>query len=442
LSEGAVVDTQRKLYGLGIFNRVSIAPQNPAGTDADKTVQVLLEETQRYTIAYGLGFEVLRLGNAASGPVAEPLSFSPRATFEVTKLNLTGRADTLSFKVRASTLQGRALLAYNAPNTFGRPSWSLDLNALYDKTRDVLTFTSTRAEGSAGLTDQLTPSTSFHYRYVYRHVIASDLQIAPEEIPLFSQPTDVAFVSFSWARERRDSPADPTRGSFNTADIDFASRSLGSSANFLRATFQNSTYTHISRRLVFARSTRVGIEQPLGKSTPDDIPLPERFFAGGGTSLRGFGLNEAGPRDPLTGFPIGGLGSLIFNQQLQFPMHLPKLGDQVAGAIFYDAGNVFSSFSQISLRWSPSTPTFSSTDPSLCLVNCSNQLNYFSHTVGFEFRYHTPVGPVSIDLAYQLNPARFLIPTGSTTGVCATTSCLTPSRLPAFQFFVNLGTSF
>jgi outer membrane protein insertion porin family len=442
LSEGAVVDTQRKLYGLGIFNRVSIAPQNPTGSDTDKTIDVLLEETQRYTIAYGLGFEVQRLGSAGTGPVAEPLHFSPRVTFEATKLNLTGRADTLSFKVRASTLQGRGLLSYVAPNYFGRPSWSLDLNALYDKTRDVETFTSTRSEVSAGLTDQITPSTSFHYRYVYRHVLASDLQVAPEEIPLFSQPTDVSFVSFSWLRERRDSPADPTRGSFNNADIDLASRHIGSSASFLRATFQNSTYTHISRRLVFARSTRVGIEQALGQSTADDIPLPERFFAGGGTSLRGFGLNEAGPRDPLTGFPVGGLGSLVFNQQLQFPMHLPKLGDQVGGAIFYDAGNVFSSFSRINLRWAAPTPLFSSTEPSVCMFNCGNQLNYFSHTVGFEFRYHTPVGPVSIDLAYQLNPAQFLIPTGSTTGACATTTCTSIARLPAFQFFVNLGTSF
>ncbi len=442
LSEGAVVDTQRKLYGLGIFNRVSIAPQNPEGTDTDKTVNVLVEEAQRYTIAYGLGFEVQRIGSAGTGPVAQPLNFSPRVTFEATKLNLTGRADTLAFKIRASTLQGRALLAYTLPNTFGRSAWSTDLNALYDKTRDVLTFTSTRTEGSAGLTDQITPSTSFHYRYVYRHVVASDLQVEPEEIPLFSQPTDVAFFSVSWLRERRDSPADPTRGSFNTADVDYAARSFLSSASFLRATFQNSTYTHISRRLIFARSTRVGIEQTLGRTMAGDIPLPERFFAGGGTSLRGFGLNEAGPRDPLTGFPIGGLGELIFNQQLQFPMHLPKLGDQVGGAIFYDAGNVFSSFNQINLRWSPLAPSFSATQPNVCVTNCSNQINYFSHTVGFEFRYHTPVGPVSIDLAYQLNPANFLIPTGSTTGACATTTCLTQQRLPAFQFFVNLGTSF
>jgi len=444
LSEGAIVETQRRLYNLEIFNRVSIAPQNPDGTDPEKTVDVLVEEARRYTIAYGPGLEVQRLGSASAGPVGEPLRFSPRGTFEFTKLNLTGRADTLSFKARASTLQGRALLSYSSPNFFGLSNWSWLLSGLYDKTRDVLTFTSTRGEGSAQLTDRLTPSTSLLFRYVYRHVLASNLQVAPEEIPLFSQPTEVSFFSATWVRDRRDNAADPTNGSFNTADVDFAGKAIGSSSGFVRATAQNSTYTRIGSRLVFARSTRFGIQEPVEGTSAMDIPLPERFFAGGGTTLRGFGLNQAGPRDPATGFPIGGLGMLVFNQQLQFPMHLPLIGNRVSGAIFYDAGNVFSSVGQITLRSAPLAPAFASGQPNICLFNCNNALNYFSHTVGFEFRYHTPIGPVSIDLAYQLNAAQFLIPTGNT-ATCtnsAATTCLTLSRLPAFQFFVNLGSTF
>jgi len=441
LSESSVVDTQRRLYGLGIFNRVSIAPQNPAGTDPEKTVVVLVEEARRYTIAYGLGFEAQRLGNAGSGPVASPLRFSPRATFEVTKINLTGRADTLSFKLRASTLQGRALLSYTAPSYFD-PNWSLQLTGLFDKTRDVLTFTSTRTEGSVQLTNRLSPTTSIQFRYAYRRVLASDLQIAPQAIPLFIQPTEVAFFSISGVHDSRDSLSDPTRGTFNSVVLDYASRSVGSSASFLRATFENSMYTRIGRYLVFARSTRVAFEHPLGRTTSANIPLPERFFAGGGTTLRGFGLNQAGPRDPLTGFPIGGLAMLIFKQQLQFPMRLPFVGNRISGAVFYDAGNVFSTFGQITLRSAPAAPIFDPSQPNVCLVNCTNALNYYSHTVGLELRYHTPVAPVSIELAYQLNPARFLIPTGSTAGVCASTTCLRLARLPAFQFFVNLGSTF
>ena len=58
LREGEVIDSQRRLYNLGIFNRVTIEPQNPTGTDANKDVVVLVEEAKRWTIAYGGGFEV------------------------------------------------------------------------------------------------------------------------------------------------------------------------------------------------------------------------------------------------------------------------------------------------------------------------------------------------------------------------------------------------
>jgi outer membrane protein assembly factor BamA len=269
-------------------------------------------------------------------------------------------------------------------------------------------------------------------------VQASDLQVEAEEIPLFSQPTDVSFFSVAWIRDRRDNAADPSRGNFNTVDVDVAARAIASSASFLRATFQNSTFSPIGRKFTFARSTRLGIEHPFGQTAAEDIPLPERFFAGGGTTLRGFGLNQAGPRDPATGFPVGGLAMLIFNQQLQFPMRLPFIGTSLSGGIFYDAGNVFSTFSQISLRKAPTLPVFDASQANLCVYNCTNTLNYFSHTVGFEFRYHTPVGPVSIDLAYQLNPAQFLVPTNAS----APNGLTTLSRLPSFQFFVNLGSTF
>ncbi len=440
LSQGAVVESQRRLYNLGIFSRVTIGPQNPDGTDPDKTVGVLLEEARRYTIGYGIGLEALRLGNGSGGPSATPLQFSPRGTLEFTKLNLTGRADTLSFKIRASTLQGRAQLTYTDANYFGHPNLSLQLTGYYEKARDVSTFTSTRTEGALQLTDRFSTSSSLLFRYAYRHVLASDLQISPQEIPLFNQPTRVSLVGITWLRDRRDSPSDATRGSFDSVDADVAMRAIGSSSSYTRIFLQNSTYTPIGKRFIFARSTRVGAQTPLGGTATTDIPLPERFFVGGPTTLRGFGLNQGGPRDPITGFPIGGLGMLIFNQQLQFPMRLPLIGNRLGGAIFYDAGNVFTTFQNISLRYAPPKPVFSSTTTDLCLYNCTNQMNYFSHTVGFEFRYHTPIGPVSIDLAYQLNPAQFLEPDGVT--LPGGISGLTLSRLPAFQFSVNLGATF
>lgn len=440
LSEGDVVETQRKLYNLGIFSRVSIAPQNPTGQEPRKTVVVMVEEAKRYTIAYGLGFEAQRLGNTSTTSTTGTFSASPRVTFEVSKANLTGRADTLSFKARASTIQGRGLVAYTAPNYFGSPNFSIQITGFFDKTRDVQTFDSKRYEGSLQLLQQLSSTSTLSYRYAYRHVIATDLHLAPEQIPLFNQPTEISEFGVTWLHDHRNNPGNPTRGEFENVDVSLAATPIGSSANFLRIYLQNSTYHPIGRRLVFARSFRFGVQTPYGSTPSSAIPLPERFFAGGGTTLRGFGLNQAGPRDPVTGFPIGGQALLVFNQDLRFPMHLPWIGNQLGGALFYDAGNVFPSIRKVTLRAVPPMPTFDPNNPGVCLTNCTNELSYFSHTIGFEFRYATPIGPVSIDLGYQLNPAHFLTPI---TACVPNQTCLTQlTRLPAFQFFINLGTTF
>jgi outer membrane protein insertion porin family len=440
LSEGDVVETQRKLYNLGVFSRVSIAPQNPNGQDPRKTVVVMVEEAKRYTIAYGLGFEAQRLGNTSTPSTTGTFSASPRVTLEVSKANLTGRADTLSFKVRASTIQGRALVAYTAPNYFGSPNFSIQFTGFFDKTRDVQTFNSKRYEGAVQLVERLPSASTILYRYAYRHVIATDLQIAPEQVPLFNQPTEISEFGVSWLRDHRNNPASPSRGDYENIDVSLASKPIGSSANFTRIFLQNSTYHPIGRRMVFARSFRFGIQTPYGNTPSLEIPLPERFFAGGGTTLRGFALNQAGPRDPETGFPVGGQALLVFNQDLRFPMRLPLIGNRLGGALFYDAGNVFPSIRKVTLSTAPPLPVFDPNNPGVCLTNCTNELSYFSHTVGFEFRYGTPIGPISIDLGYQLNPAHFLVPI---TGCVPNQPCLTKlSRLPGFQFFINLGTTF
>jgi outer membrane protein insertion porin family len=463
LREGEVVESQQRLYNLGVFNRVTIEPQNAAGTDPDKDVVVLVEEAKRYTIAYGGGFEVQRL--ASSDPTGGTvLQAAPRGILEISKINLTGRADSLSFKVRGSTLQGRALLAYSIPNAFGNPHYSFQATSYAEKSRDINTFTVTRYEGGLQLTNQVTPFTSFLYRYTFRQVKVSNLRIQTQEIPLFNQPTLVSQFGSTWIRDSRNNPADATRGTFNSADLSVADTSIGSSASFLRFFFQNSSYHPITRNFSFARSVRIGtllpfhdtvsltFPAPTTKTTL--IPLPERFFAGGGTSLRGFALNQAGPRDGVnsaglvTGFPVGGQAMLILNQEFRFPMRLPFLGTQLGGAIFYDGGNVFSRISRVTLRTSPPVPLFTVANPSLpisqtnlstCVRNCGNELNYFSHTVGLGVRYATPVGPIRVDLGYQLNRPTFVIPCKN---VPATIPCQQGTKLPGFQIFFNLGASF
>ena len=460
LRQGEVVESQRELYNLGIFNRVTIEPQNPSGTDPQKNVVALVEEAKRYTLGYGGGLEVQRLASSKD-PTQTELRASPRGILELSKMNLTGRGDTLALKVRASTLQGRALLGYFSPDTFAKKSLSFQATAYAEKTQDINTFTEDRYEGSVQLTERISSRTTLLYHYAFRKVLVSNLNkhISPEEIPLFNAPTLVSEFGVTWFRDHRDNPADATRGTFNNFDFSLADTGLGSSASFLRFFTQNATYHPIKRRFSFARSFRFGILQPYRDTVslafpapttlplPTLIPLPERFFAGGGNSLRGFALNQAGPRDAATGFPVGGQAELILNQEFRFPMRVPKFGTQLGGALFYDAGNIYSRLTRMTFRMSPPAPVFSAattTAPMQCIQNCSNELNYFSHTIGFGVRYATPVGPVRIDLGYQLNRATFVVPIPCPPGTPAsTTNCgQQPAHLPRFQIFFNLGAPF
>src|SRR6266478_1442674 len=475
LREGDVVESQRRLYNLGVFNRVTIEPQNPNGTNPEKDIAVLVEEAKRYTLAYGGGFEVQRLASTTD-PTGAQIEAAPRGILEVSKLNLTGRGDSLSFKLRGSTLQGRALLGYSAPNAFANPHFSFQATAFAEKTRDINTFTEDRYEGSVQLTEQVTPLTTVLYRYAFRQVRVSNLKILSEEVPLFNQPTLVSQFGVTWFRDSRDNPAEASKGSFNSADFSDADTHFGSSASFLRFFFQNSTYYPIKRRFSFARSTRLGFLVPYRDTvsltfrapipgqcipgtapsgpTPTIIPLPERFFAGGGTSLRGFALNQAGPRDPCTGFPVGGQAMLILNQEFRFPMRLPFIGTSLGGAIFYDGGNVYSRLNRITFRAYSPKPVFALQDPALpagptnvpvCVTNCTNELNYFAHTLGLGVRYKTPVGPIRIDFGYQLNRPLFVIPIpcqANCTNFKVGSLGQQSTRLPGFQIFFNLGSSF
>lgn len=457
LREGEVVESQQKLYNLGIFNRVTIEPQNANGTDPEKDVVVLVEEAKRYTIAYGGGFEVQRLAST-SDPTGGEFQASPRGILEISKQNLTGRADSLTLKMRGSTIQGRALLAYSSPDTFNSPKWSTQATGYVEKTQDINTFSQFRYEGNLQLTQHYSARTSFLYRYAYRKVSVSNLNIPSDEVPLFNQPTKVSEFTATWFRDTRDNPADATKGMFTSLDVSLAGTAIGSSASFLRLFAQNSGYKPIKRNWSYARSIRLGILQPYASTVslafpaqttqppPQVIPLPERLFSGGGSNLRGFALNQAGPRDSITGFPVGGQALLVINQELRFPLKLPFVPSGLGGAFFYDGGNTFSRVSRVTFRWSPPKPVFEAAYPNLppgrfnpthCLFNCTNELNYFSHTVGFGLRYATPVGPIRVDIGYQINRATIVIPCKN-----GAVFCQQGTHLPHLQIFFNLGSSF
>ena len=300
------------------------------------------------------------------------------------------------------------------------------------------------------------------YRLTYRRVKASDITntISPDQIPLLSQPTRVGIPNFSYIRNKRDNDLESTKGNYTTIDGGVASTYFGSETDFGRMLIQNSTYyafgKNRGRKFVLARSTRIGVENPYGRTfmpspgaecdTPVAgqqacLPLAERFFSGGGNSLRGFGLNQAGPRDPTTGFPLGGTGLFINNLELRTPPPtLPFFQDNMSFAFFHDAGNVFTNAHDMFhnlLQWRQR-------DPDLCLHEATAKqcdYNYISHAIGVGVRYKTPVGPVRFDFGYNLNPPAFPGQT-STTVNGKTVTVFDPEHASHFNVYFSIGQTF
>jgi outer membrane protein insertion porin family len=160
-------------------------------------------------------------------------------------------------------------------------------------------------------------------------------------------------VFFTGSRDTRDSFLDATRGSFAALGTEIAPGWLGSDYGYVRWFGQYYKYFPLKQplpgafgesprrsRLVYATAVRVGLQTALN---PDGIILTDRFFAGGGTTIRGFSQDSIGPQS-ADGKPLGGNAMLVLNNELRFPLF--RFLDAVA---FSDMGNVYANVSQFRL---------------------------------------------------------------------------------------------
>jgi outer membrane protein insertion porin family len=491
LSQQDLLDTQTRLYNLGIFSQVDTAVQNPEGKDPLKNVLVQVQEAKRYTFTYGAGLEFQTGQPAGTTAPAGTTGVSPRVGFDVTRLNFGGRDQTITFQSHVGRLQQRGLISYTIPKLFDSDKWKLIYTIFYDNSLDVATFTSQRLEGKIDLRQQIGHSgnepgtrpgpSSMTYRLEFRRVRASNFAqgINAGEIALFSLPATVGGPGFTFIRDKRDNPLESTKGNYFTLDGFVAAHFFGAESNFGRVLAQNSTYQAFGgkgkagHQLVFARSTTIGLQQPFrgtrvvppGACTVDLktnettcqgfslIPLPEQFFAGGGNSHRGFGLNQAGPRDPGSGFPLGGTATFVNSLELRFPpVTLPYLGEGFGLAVFHDMGNVFTAPHDMLkglLRWHQPDPQqclSGSTPNPQCMTQFNNsRYDYTSHAVGIGVRYKTPIGPLRFDFGYNLNPTRYFqvfnFPVPNTNPP-QTVAVQEAQRLRHFNVFFSIGQPF
>ncbi len=224
----------------------------------------------------------------------------------------------------------------------------------------------------------------------------------------------------------RYNASDPTRGMYLTAEYNVSLPFLGANIGFHKFQFSSNYYYTVKKlkNTTFAGRAILGLASVFSSSRrfssaqfPDldgILPISERFFAGGSTSLRGFEFESAGPRvvivpqgffrnrageqvflNPFT-IPFGGNALAIVNLEARIP-----LTDSIRAVPFYDGGNVFRRVGDI---FNP--PNVPAGD-----VFRANLRALWTNTVGLGFRIKTPVGgEFAVDYGYLLNPPRFLIP--------------------------------
>lgn len=436
LDQTALLETQRNLYNLALFNEVVTAVQNPKGEAPKKNVLLQTTEAKRWNVTYGVGFEAetgnpggtnqTNSGNPkAYGPEGRG-SVSPRVSLDVSRINLRGTQDSISLRSTYGLLEQIGVLTYQNPNTFGSRNFSTALSGGYTNIQDITTFASSTLQASLRVTEKWKRTDTFIYEFLFRRVKVdpNSLRISSSLIPLLSQPVRVGGPTVTWFHDtRQPSPLDASKGTYSTVQGFFASSKFGSQTDFWKLDGTNSSYYSLFKhRYVFARNTRIGYEHPSGANpnagnpvcvgelrttnpTCNAVPLPERLYAGGATSHRGFGINAAGPRDLQTGYPVGGSATFVNSFELRMPPPtLPYVGDSVSFVLFHDMGNVFQNPEDMF----PSFLNFRQPNRDTCrdisgtIGHCS--FNYFSHAVGIGARYRTPVGPIRVDFSYNLNP--------------------------------------
>jgi outer membrane protein assembly complex protein YaeT len=423
ISQNRIAESQQKLYDLGIFSKVQTAIQNPDGDEDSKYVLFDLDEADKWSFTGGVGAQLGRIGGGVTtfDEPAGTTGFVPRISLGISRLNVLGLGRTISLQTRFSTIEQRALLSYISAQFLGNEDLTLTLSGLFDRSQDIRTFAAQRYEGAVQLAQRLSRANSVQYRLSFRRVTLKDIVITPELIPLFSQPDRVGMFSTTFIQDRRDDPVNSHRGIYNTIDAGISLKQLGSQTEFTRLLMRNSTYHPIGRDVVLARTTQFGWIQRLAGQP--EIPLAERFFAGGASSNRAFPDNQAGPRDLETGFPIGGDALLMNSVELRFPL----FGDNVGGVVFHDMGNVYSDVRNVSFRFDQRN---------------LQDFDYMVQSFGFGIRYRTAIGPIRVDFSLSPNSPRFYGFQGTFDQLLAGTGTLTNQRINVFQFHFSLGQTF
>ncbi len=349
---------RERLYRLGLFTDITVAPSEK--NDSERDVLYKFHEGDSGVVDFGLGY-------------GEYEKF--RGFLDISYRNLFGMDRQASFRTEISTLEKRFILSYVEPY-FLDSDLTLKSSLLYENKRELnidtglISYRLARETASAGVEKKLSDTIKATLSYDFSVVDTKDVQ---PDIILTREDTGTLIISGLHPRliyDTRDNPFDPTKGILAGVSFQAASSFLFSKTDFFKLSGYFNNYQRLSKRLVLAFSLRSGVAE--GYNHTSELPLVERFFLGGRTTVRGYDQDTLGPKG-ADGTPLGGDAFVMGNLELR-----TDVGRGFGVVTFVDTGNVWNKVQDIN----------------------PEQLRF---TTGIGLRYKTPVGPLSIDYGVKLS---------------------------------------
>ncbi|MEP6602397.1 MAG: BamA/TamA family outer membrane protein [Spartobacteria bacterium] len=366
----------RTLMRTGLFNLLQIKPVAVDGSLLRLDITAEEAKSKEFGLSAGYGTYEGLIGG---------VQFRERDLFGL------GRPLTTSVEVSQRSYKGEVL--YEDP-------FFLDTENAFKARIGALSFdydgySKFEIGGLLELSRKITKQYEAGVQFGIRHVEVTSTDINLKFLGLTSYFINT--LGFTHTFDLRESPLVNPRGLILNNTVDVATAAFGSEVDLIRVTLRGAYYIPFgpkeltpgvvvdrpaSRAQRFWQQSslafggRVGVVHSLtnsGGDEPAEIPIDERFFNGGGTSVRSFAERDLGPHD-RHGHPVGGEFYTVFNAEYTFPIF-----GELQGAVFADAGNLL--------------PT--SEEPGL------DDLRY---ALGAGLRYKLPIGPIRFD--YGVNPDR------------------------------------
>ncbi len=366
--------SKERIYDLGFFEDVYFETV-PTDDEDVKALNVTVKETKTGELSFGGGYSSIDafIGFVQIGQRNFDILNFP--TFTGGGQNLTLRAEIGSARTDFH-LGWTDPWIFDFPYLFGFDLYRREQNRFGDSGYG---YDETRTGGDLRLGKEITDELSTGLIYTLEEVKISDIpDNATDALRNEAGSNWISRITWNVVYDVRDNKYSPKKGFITGSSLENAGGFIGGDKNFVKGYAYGSIYWSILENLVLEFKLRGGGVQNYGNS--DEVPIYERFFAGGGNTIRGYKERGVGPRDMGTNAALGGEAMLISNVEVTFPL-FKKL---IKGAVFYDVGNVWEEASMEGV-WGAKDDAG------------------FKMGAGLGVRVKTPIGPVKLDYGYPLS---------------------------------------